>query len=147
MKLTDALIGEHAAFNELFDEIEAMAAVEGGFPQIQSATNVFSALVMEHARLEEELLLRALERHLGADGRLADMRHEHTEIEGLLRQIEETDDTTEASEWIKRALGVSRQHFHNEEVILFPLAQKVLEDDALTRLGEMWAEARNVTLR
>lgn len=32
MRLTDALIGEHAAYNELFDEIEAMAAVEGGFP-------------------------------------------------------------------------------------------------------------------
>ncbi len=146
MKLTDALLGEHAAYNELFDEIEAMAAVEGGFPQIQSATNVFSALVMEQPSLEGELLFRALETHLGSNGRLADMRHEHTEIAGLLTQFEEAKDTTDAAEWIQRALGVARQHFHNEEVILFPLAQEVLKDDALARLGKAWADARNVTL-
>jgi hemerythrin-like domain-containing protein len=146
MKLTDALIGEHAAYKELFDEIEAMAAVEGGFPQIQSATNVFNALVMEHASLEDELLFRALEPHLGTNGRLADMRHEHTEINRLLAQIEEAENTSDAAEWIKQALGVARQHFHNEEVILFPLAREVLDDDVLTSLGKAWADARNVTL-
>lgn len=146
MKLTDALLGEHAAYNELFDEIEAMAAVEDGFPQIQSATNVFSALVMEHASLEDELLFRALEPHLESNGRLADMRYEHTEIAGLLTRFEEAKDTTDAAEWIQRALGVARQHFHNEEVILFPLAQEVLNDDVLTGFGKAWADARNVTL-
>ena len=74
------------------------------------------------------------------------MRHEHTEIEGLLTQIEETEATTDAAEWIQQTLGVTRKHFHNEEGIFFPLAREVLIDDVLTRLGKAWADARNVTL-
>jgi iron-sulfur cluster repair protein YtfE (RIC family) len=146
MKLTDALLGEHAAYYGLFDEIEAMAAVEGGLPQIQSATNVLNALVMAHARLEDELLFQALDAHLGPDGPLAVMRAEHDEIERLLENIEDAEDANQAAEWIRQALRVARDHFRKEEVVLFPLAQRVLDDETLTRLGKAWAEARNVVL-
>ncbi len=146
MKLTDALLGEHATFYALFDEIEAMASVAGGLPQIQSATTVLNAVVVAHARIEEELLFPALEERLGPEGPLAVMRHEHTEIDRLLEEIENAEDPADAANRIQQALAFARAHFKKEEVVLFQLTRQVLDDETLTRLGQEWADARQVTL-
>ncbi len=146
MKLTDALLGEHAAFYVLFNEIEAMAALTGGLPQIQSATTVLNALVISHAQLEDELLFEALEAKLGPDGPQAVMRREHADIDRLLEGIEDAVDAEDAGDWIGKAIEAARAHFQKEEEALFPLAQEVLGNELLEHLGRAWATSRNVTI-
>lgn len=147
MKVTDALLGEHGAFYVIFDQVEKFAAVEGPVSQIQGATTVLEAMVGSHAKLEEELLFTALEPFLGTDnGPLAVMRAEHEELERLLTQIDDAADITRANIWVEEALRAARSHFQKEEQVLFPMAQHLLGDENLTRLGRAWAEARRVTI-
>lgn len=147
MKLTDALLGEHGAFYVLFDQIEEIAATGSALAQLRGATTVLEAMVHSHARLEEELLFSALEPHLGKeDGPLAIMYDEHKEMERVLGHMEEMPDVDQAILWIPEALGAARNHFQKEEQVLFPMAQSVLGDETLDRLGRTWAEARGVTI-
>ncbi len=147
MKLTDALLGEHSAFYMLFDQVEEIVTIEGAMAQIRGAMTVLAAMVDSHATLEEELLFTALEPHPGMhEGPLAQMRAEHEEMERLLGQIEEAEDMTQAAAGVAEALSAARSHFQKEEQVLFPMAQRLLGDEVLTRLGNDWAEARNVTI-
>ncbi len=147
VKLTDALLGEQGTFYVLFNQIEEIAAIESPLAQIRGATTVLRAMVDSHATLEDELLFSALEPHLGTDsGPLAVMRTEHEEMARLLEQIEDADDTDQIILWIEEALSAARSHFQKEERVLFPMAQHLLGDEALTRLGRAWAKARHVTI-
>ena len=147
MKLTDALLGEHGAFYVLFDQIDEIAATQSAVAQLRGATTVLAAMLYSHATLEEQLLFSALEPHLGKDdGPLAVMYDEHKKMERMLGQMEEMPDVDQAILWITEALGAARSHFQKEEEVLFPMAQSVLGDETLSRLGRAWAEARGVTI-
>ncbi|MDP6345227.1 MAG: hemerythrin domain-containing protein [Alphaproteobacteria bacterium] len=147
MKLTDALLGEHGAFHALFDQIEALASMEAATTQIQGAMTVLAAMVNSHATLEEDLLFPALEQHWGReDDRLAVMRAEHEALERLLGELEEVTDLHQAVELVEAALELARDHFRKEEMMLFPLADELLDPVALNELGAAWAAARQVTL-
>ncbi len=147
MKLTDALLGEHGAFYALFDEIEALARSAGTHAQVQGSAAVLNALVRSHAMLEDELLFTALEPHLGEAGPLAVMRTEHEQIENALIGVEDASSLKEAAESVLPALAMARSHFQKEERVLFPMAEQVLDEEILTRLGWSWASARGVSIR
>ena len=144
MKIIDALLGEHGAFNALFNAIEKLADTGGDLAQIESAMAVLAAEVSSHAGLEEELLFPALEPHLANDELIVEMRAEHDEIEAGLERIEDARDIQEAVDAIRETLGIARRHFQKEERVLYPLAQQLLDDETLTRLGEVWAATRRV---
>jgi iron-sulfur cluster repair protein YtfE (RIC family) len=146
LKLTDGLRGEHGAFYALFDEVEAMGSSAGNAAQAQSAMAVLAALVTSHGALEEKLLYSALEPHLGKGAPLDVMREEHAEIERTLERLEDAYDVDQAIGWVMHALSIARSHFLKEEQVLFTMAEQILDDEALTRLGQAWADARNVAI-
>lgn len=147
MKLTDALRGEHGAFYALFDEIEDIAATEDAMAQWLGATTVLEAMVTSHEALEERLLFAALKPHLGdRSGPLATLHTEHEEMERFLAHMLQESDVDRAILWISEALGAARSHFKKEEQILFPLAERILGDEVLIRMGREWAEVRRVTV-
>lgn len=147
MKLTDALLGEHGAFYALFNEIDALAAIAGNHSQVQSASAVLNALVKSHAAIEDGLLFAALEPHLGKAGPLNVMRAEHEEIEQALVRIEDASTLEEAAELVRPALAAARSHFQKEERVLFQMAEQLLDEETLTRLGQSWASARGVAVQ
>ena len=146
MKLTDALIGEHGAFRALLDAIEEMASYAGEVAQIESAMAVFTTEITQHAKLEENLLFSALEPHLDSNDLLAEMRSEHQEIRSGLESIEDARDLDQAIAAVQHTLEAARRHFENEEKVLYAIANKVLDEETLTRLGEDWAAARAITI-
>ena len=147
MKLTDALLGEHGAFYALFDQIEEIAATQSAMAQWRSATTVLEAMVTSHEALEEKLLFAALKPHLtNEEDPLAVLRAEHEEMERILACMQQEPDVDRAILWISEALGAARSHFRKEERTLFPLAQRMLGDEMLSRLGTLWAEARRVRI-
>ncbi len=147
MKLTDALIGEHGAFRMLLNEIEKMAAYAGEIAQIESAMAIFTAEITQHAKLEENLLFPALKPHLDSNDLFAEMRDEHQEIRSGLKSIEDARDLDEAIEAVQQTVEAARRHFEKEETVLYVVANKVLDDETLSRLGEDWATARAVKIR
>ena len=144
MKLTDAFLGEHGAFNALFSTIERLADTSGDLAQIEGALAALAAEVSSHAALEEELLFSALEPLLEDDALITEMRAEHREIRAGLERIEAAQNIQQAVDAVRLTFAVARRHFQKEEEVLYPLAQRVLDEEALTRLGEAWAAVRQV---
>ncbi len=147
MKLTDALLGEHGAFNVLLNEIEKMASIAGDVAQIDSAIAVFATEIKAHAALEEELLFPALKPHLATNELITEMLAEHKEIRQGLERIENAVDISEAIDAVQQTISAIRNHFQKEEKVLYPFAEDVLDDETLIRLGKAWAVARSMTIK
>jgi len=81
MILTEALLGEHAVFYAQFDHLVQTVPGVGDLTIIQAQTALIASALATHAQLEEDLLFKALDPHLGEMGPLAVMRMEHQEIE------------------------------------------------------------------
>lgn len=146
MKLTDALRGEHGVFYTQLGHLEQIVPSVEDLASIKSQAALLAAALATHAQLEEELLFRALDPHLGEMGPLAVMRMEHQEIEDTLAQIPDVEDLVECQSRLMRLVEVARQHFAKEEQILFGLAEQTLGEDALSNLGSRWAERRGVMI-
>lgn len=145
MKITDALCGEHAVLYSMFDYLEQTLKDN---PQTAPALSaMFTAAVVSHAHLEDELLFTALDPHLGQMGPLQMMRLEHSEIEHLLEVLlPQAKDADDAARLLLQAIKIARLHFSKEEQVLFVMAQHALGADGLARLGQQWAGQRGVIL-
>ena len=144
MKLTDVLLGEHAAFRALLDQIEEMVSYAGEVAQIESAMTVLATEVKSHADLEEKLLFPALEPYVESDELFAEMHGDHQQIKLGLERIANARYLNEALEAVRQTLNIARGHFKNEEQQLYALADKVLDEETLIQLGEAWATAHSM---
>ncbi|MBI2847313.1 MAG: hemerythrin domain-containing protein [Chloroflexi bacterium] len=146
MKITEALRGEHGVFYAQFDHMARSVPQAQTLAQLQSSVAMLDAALASHAKMEDELLFSNLEPHLGPMGPLAVMRMEHDEIEGASARIKEVQDIAEARALALSLVQVARNHFAKEEQILFHMAEEVLDEDTLERLGVQWAERRGVAI-
>ena len=146
MKITDALLGEHAVMYELFEHIRDTAHNANDVQEIQRIVLVVERLLLSHARIEEDMLFPELEPHLGPMGPLAAMRSEHQEIEALLTAAKAATDVGVLKSTIEQFLDLTYGHFQKEEQVLFAMAQQVLDEPALTDLGTKWAARRKVVV-
>ena len=146
MKITDAFLGEHGVFYAQFSHLEEVLPLSEAVEEVHAQAALLTAALATHARLEEDVLFTSLDPHLGPMGPLAVMRAEHNEIEGTLARIPEVKDLVEARGLLLHALQVARQHFAKEEQVLFPMANQILGEETLTRLGTQWAERRSVSV-
>jgi hemerythrin-like domain-containing protein len=146
MKLTDALLGEHAVIYELFDYLRDTILQSDDIRDLHGAVAVVERLLGSHARVEEDLLFPRIESHIGREGPLAMMRAEHREIDDLLESAKGETDTAALKTTIGELLDLAHEHFQKEEVVLFPMARQCLDEATLTELGERWAASRKVTL-
>jgi len=146
LKITDALLGEHAVLYDLFGYLRNLTA-EGNDPgEIRATVAAVERLLLAHARLEEALLFPRLAPHLGETGPLAVMRSEHRGIDELLEAARTESDIVSLKALVGRLLELAYGHFRKEEMVLFGMARQILDDAVLTELGEEWAAARKVTL-
>lgn len=146
MKLTDALLGEHAVLYELFDHLRDRILNSDDIRDIHGAVAVVERILVSHARIEEDLLFSRLDPLLEQAGPLAMMRAEHLEIDDLLETAKGKTDIADLKSTIGELLDLSHEHFQKEEVVLFPMAEQILGEATLTDLGGHWAASRMVTL-
>ena len=144
MKLTDGLLGEHALFYALIDRVEQLTGEAKELPELRAAASLLERAVVTHARLEEELLLAALEEKGHVGGPMAIMRAEHEEIHGMVTALPGLKTLDEVKEALASLLEMLRNHFRNEEAFLFPLSEGLLGEGALTELGARWAVERGL---
>jgi hemerythrin-like domain-containing protein len=147
MKVTDALLGEHAVFYAQFDYLEKNIPPAQNLTLVKNQGAMLAAALAPHAHLENDLLFAALESHLDPQsGPLAVMRMEHNEIEGSLERLQTLQDLTEAKNLLLHAIQTARAHFAKEEQVLFVMAGQMLEAGKLAQLGAKWAEQRKVNV-
>ncbi len=146
MKLTDALLGEHAVMYELFEHVRDTTKNTEDVQEIHGAVSVLERLILSHAQLEEDLLFSRLEPHLGQMGPLAVMRSEHRGIDDLLKAAKQGTDADALKSVIDRLLELAYGHFQKEEKVLFGMARQFLDEVTLTELGDEWAARRNVAI-
>lgn len=144
MKLTHALLGEHAVIHALLDHVEQELPGLDDLADLQRVSRTLAAALISHARIEDEMLFPALETHLGLQGPLAVMRFEHAGIEAAIEQIASARTHEVAVERFRYALGVARDHLAKEERVLFHLARLFMSEQDLEKLGDRWAVARGV---
>lgn len=146
MKITDALLGEHAILQRLLNHLAAEAPT-WTLAQARGAAELLSSSLASHAQLEDDLLFVALEPYIAAQqGPLAVMRMEHAAIEGALERLAEAADLEDARCLFLYLVDVAREHFSKEEHVLFRLAEQTLGDRRLRELGAVWGEKRAVTV-
>jgi hemerythrin superfamily protein len=142
MKITDALLGEHAVFYALFDELERIADSDAPLAAKQVLVRVIGHVLLSHAKVEDELLFPAL----GELPPVRVMRADHEELERLFDQLGSDTPPASFSAAVGHAVDLTRDHFNKEEMVLLPYADAHLEVSALERLGEQWSQLRGVTL-
>jgi hemerythrin-like domain-containing protein len=145
MKLTDALLGEHAVLYALFDHLRDTTLESDDMAEIHGVRAVVEKLLASHARIEDELLFPQLEPHLGPMGPLAVMRAEHSAIDDLLAAAGQESDIAALKDLIGQLLELAHGHFQKEEMVLFGMARQCLDEATLTGLADEWAARRNVT--
>ncbi len=146
MKLTSALLGEHAVIYELFDYLRNTILKSDDIRDIHGAGAVVERLLVPHARIEEDLLFSRLEPHLGQMGPLAMMRAEHRAIDDLLEAARRETNIAALRSVIRELLELAYYHFQKEERVLFTMARQCLDEATLTDLGDEWAVSRNVAV-
>ncbi|MBI2821945.1 MAG: hemerythrin domain-containing protein [Acidobacteria bacterium] len=147
MKITDALLGEHAVFNVQFNHLQREGSGAHRFDEFRGQAGMLLAALQSHADLEDELLLTPMEPHLGTQNSLVSiLRSQHEEIEVTLAKVLEAGHPVRAAELLLRVTDLLRDHFEREEQVLYPSAEKLLGGDSLTRLGQEWSQRRGVAL-
>ncbi len=145
MKITHALLGEHAVFSALFAHLDAEIPQADCAGRVRALGAMLQSALASHAQLENQLLFSAFEGVMDTQmGPVAVMRMEHDQIEGGLQALTDLDKVEIAQRTLLQVIVTARAHFAKEEQILFPMAGQMLGDEALEALGERWAAARGV---
>jgi hemerythrin-like domain-containing protein len=148
MDLWQLIANDHANIADLCGEIPR-AFPDGG---VRSRERLFSELDTElrrHLEAEEESLYDALEDHDRAEHLVAELEHEHEEIERRLGELARVRDKG-AQEWTQRfrdLAGLIEGHFHREEHELLPLAREILDEEEVRELRHEYVEENIEALR
>jgi len=144
MKITEALIAEHQVFHSLFDHVEQVLPQLKTAAEVRVVAGLLETMLKAHSNTEDELLIAPLEHCIDQMGQADTFHEEHEEIDRSLAQIQSAKNVTQARKLLLAAVLASRSHFNKEERILFPLANKVMNNVTLQNLGNAWERQREL---
>jgi hemerythrin-like domain-containing protein len=147
MKITDAFMGEHAVIYAQLDYLEQAVPAARSLGEIKAMAGVLEAALSSHAALEDELLFNGLEPGLDQMGKLEKVQHEHGAICAGLAQVRQARTKKDAQRRLLNVVRLTRKEFDLEDRIIFRLAEELLREDTLVKLGRAWAKARMVPVR
>jgi hemerythrin-like domain-containing protein len=108
---------------------------------------LLEAALKSHAALEDELLFNGLEPGLDQMGKLEKVQHEHDAICKGLELVRQARGKKDAQRRLLNVVHLTRKEFDLEDRIIFRMAEELLRDETLNRLGKAWARARIVPAR
>ncbi len=138
MKITEALVAEHTIFLSVFDQIERALPTLTTPAEVRTMAGVIEGFLEGHGKTETNLAYLALDHVLEHNGELNRMHQDHHEIDDRLRQVHTARSCAEARRLLRLAIKASREHFAGEERNVFPLLEKLLQEETLTELGRSW---------
>ena len=142
MKITEALVAEHTIFLGVFDQIERVLPSLTTLVEVMTMARIVEGLLEGHAKTETNLAYLALDHVQEQNGELKHMHQDHHEIDDRLRQVHTAKTCAEARRLLKVTISATREHFRGEERSVFPLLEKLLQEETLTELGQGWMQRR-----
>jgi hypothetical protein len=148
MDLWQLIANDHANIADLCGEIPRAFAGGG----VRSRERLFSELDTElrrHLEAEEESLYDALEDHDRTERLIAELEHEHEEMERRLGELARVRDKG-TQDWTQRFRDLAaliEGHFHREEHELLPLAREILDENEVRELRHEYVEENIEALR
>ncbi|MEY4386854.1 MAG: hypothetical protein RLY20_2137 [Verrucomicrobiota bacterium] len=143
MKITEALLAEHQVFHSLFDHVERTAPRLKTLGEVKALGALLEASLKAHSDAEDDLLFAPMEHCIEQIGQSKPFHDEHEEIDRTLLGVQQARQLAAARKLIKSAVEASRKHFDKEERIVFPMAEKILSQATLLKLGDAWAKRRD----
>ena len=133
MRLTDRLRVEHGVFLGQLRTLEDLQRT-GAYPEtLRAVVEVLARAEDHHSQLEERVLFPVLARVLGEDhAALAAVRAQHVRMRDAAAHICGDDFGPED---VRRYVETTRHHFESEIHGLFPLAERLLSDEELSKLA------------
>ncbi|HOX58990.1 MAG TPA: hemerythrin domain-containing protein [Candidatus Paceibacterota bacterium] len=147
MRITEALFAEHLVFHNMFDHIEAVTPKLKTLAEVKSLAALMESLLKAHSDTEDELFIGPLEHCFEQLGQRDAFLEEHQEIDASLKNLRQARQLKKARQLLLAAVAYSREHFDKEERIVFPLAERVLNNKTLDSLGQVWTEQRTRVVR
>jgi hemerythrin-like domain-containing protein len=147
MKITEALLAEHLVFHNMFDHIEATAPKLKTLAEVKTMAAIMESLLKAHSDTEDELFIGPLEHCFEQIGQRDAVLEEHQEIDDSLKSLRQARSLKQARQLLLAAVAYSREHFDKEKRIVFPLAERVLNNKTLAALGQSWMEQRTRVAR
>jgi hemerythrin-like domain-containing protein len=146
MDVTDALLGEHGVFHLLVEQLDDALGRCESLAELRVAAEPLAISLLGHHRVEEETLLAPYERATGSLGPLTCLRHEHEQMNQLVRIVLRATEEPRMREGIQVLLDLVRRHLAREEQLLFGLVRQALPNDDRVDSGAHWARFRGVAL-
>jgi hemerythrin-like domain-containing protein len=147
MKITDAFIGEHAALYAQLDHLEQAVPAAKTLGEVKAMAALIESALRPHAALEDELLFNGLEPGLDQMGKLEKVQHEHDAICKALDLIRTSRSRKDAQRRLINVVHLTRKEFDLEDRVIFRMAEELLREETLVKLGKAWAKQRNVPVR
>lgn len=144
MKITEALLAEHVVYHTMFDHLEHTVPAMKSLPQVKAVAGLLDAMLRAHSAVEDALLIEPLEHCIDQVGHRETFHGEHEEIEATLAAVQKATSLVSARRQLLSAVLLSRDHFDKEERLVFPLAEKALSLQTMSRLTERWKTQRKV---
>jgi len=147
MKITDAFIAEHAVLYAQLDHLEQAIPAARTMGEIKAMAGVLEAALRSHADLEDELLFNGLEPGLDQMGKLEKVQHEHDAICKGFELVRHARSRQDAQRRLLNVVHLTRKEFDLEDRVIFRLAEELLREETLLKLGKAWARQRIVPAR
>ena len=125
-------------FGVVFEQIEKLLPGLDRLEEVRRAARMVEGLLLSHAEMKEDLLRLAQDQVSGEKRRYDRCRKEHQEIDSRLTRVRSTRNIARARSLLRGAMAASRKHFQREERRIFPLIEKGLKLQTLTKLGTIW---------
>lgn len=132
---------DHAVLHRLMRQYEAA-------PDDEARGRIVADLAqraLRHAFAEETVLFPACRRHLPGHGDelTAHIEGEHQQINELLEELQDADPTQPGyDQRVQRTFALISSDAREEEDVLLPRLQSVVDDDELRAIGDAWEAAR-----
>ncbi len=147
MKITDAFIAEHAVIYAQLDYLEHAIPAAKTLGELKVMAGLLEAALKPHAEAEDELLFNGLEPGLDQMGKLEKVQHEHDAICKGLERVQVSRTRKDAQRRLLNVVHLTRKEFDLEDRIIFRMAEEILREETLVKLGKSWARKRFVPAR
>jgi hemerythrin-like domain-containing protein len=132
-KATDQLLKDHKMIRKVLQDL---SPENPRFPQL---LKTLQRIVVAHAWFEDEIFLPAFEAEPLLHKRFtAEITQEHKDIETLMKLVRRTPigKSEDVSAYFMQLTTLLDTHFKKEEDALFPLAERILDEEGLNALGD-----------
>ncbi len=138
--IKEYLAADHSRCDELFAQMEDVASKS--LSDAKEACKEFKKETERHFQMEERVMFLEFETKTGmTQGPTMMMRHEHTQMRGLMTQMCEAIDADNKDKFFglsETLMILLQQHNMKEEQMLYPMAQQHLsaESDKIVEMME-----------